>query len=185
MAGVDAESDAALRIRAALRWAERGGGATADAYKSWALSASASVDQVRVLDQHPRGQGTVDVVLWGSGGIGSDVVTAVNAYVQFRRPLTADVQVYSATPRTLTFTLELYAPGADATRVQADVLTNLAALQQAALIGSVFYRSEIIEAAMTVAGVLDARAPLVPETVVLGGTEALLLAPTLNLRALP
>ncbi|GGR00342.1 baseplate J/gp47 family protein [Deinococcus ruber] len=185
VAGVDAESDGALRVRAALRWAERGGGATADAYRSWALSASASVDQVRVLDEHPRGQGTVDVVLWGSGGIGRDVVAAVNSYVQFRRPLTADVQVYSATPRTLTFTLELYAPGTDPARVQADVLTNLGALQQAALIGSVFYRSEIVEAAMTVPGVLDARAPMVPETMVLGATEALLLAPMLSLRSTP
>ncbi|WP_168733423.1 baseplate J/gp47 family protein [Deinococcus sp. Arct2-2] len=186
VAGVDQESDTALRTRARLRWAERGGGATADAYRSWALSADPAVDQVRILDEHPRGQGTVDVVIWGSGGIGTDVVARVNAYIQYRRPLTADVQVYSAIPRTLTFTLELYAPGADAIRVRAEVLANLAALQQAASIGGTLYRSEIIEAAMLPAGVLDARPGAeVPEAFRLAPTEALLLAPTLVLRAGP
>jgi uncharacterized phage protein gp47/JayE len=186
VAGVDQESDTALRTRARLRWAERGGGATADAYRSWALSADPAVDQVRVLDEHPRGQGTVDVVVWGSGGIGSDVVTRVNAYIQPRRPLTADVQVYSASPRTLTFTLDLYAPGADANRVRAEVLANLAQLQQQAAIGGTLYRSEIIEAAMTPAGVLDARpSGEVPLAFVLQPTEALLLVPTLVLRAGP
>ena len=185
VAGADAESDAALRLRAALRWSERGGGATADAYRGWALSASAAVDQVKVLDQHPRGQGTVDVVIWGTGGIGSQVVSDVDAYIQDRRPVTADVSVYSATPHTLTFNLELYAPGANLDQVRAQVLTNLAALQQSALIGTPLYRAEIIEAAMTPPGVLDARAPDVPETLVLGATEALLLSPTISIRLVP
>lgn len=182
-AGADEESDEALRRRARLRWSELGGGATRDAYEYWALSAHPSVDRVRILDEHPRGQGTLDVVVWGTGGIGPDVIAAVDEFVQPRRPVTADVRVYAATERVVPVTLELYAPWGDRASIAAEVQRQLALLQQGLDIGGTLYRAQIIEAAMLPAGMLDVRTEL-PD-VRLDPTEALTLAPTLTWRSAP
>ncbi len=182
LAGADAESDLSLRQRCRLRWAERGGGATRGAYEFWALSSTPSVDKVAVLDQHPRGQGTVDVVLWGTGGLGPVPVALADAYIQDRRPVTADVQVYAATPRVLAFSLQLYAPGADRTRIAGEIIANLSALQQATPIGGSVYLAEIIEAAMLPAGMLDVVTTTAPQYLHLAPTEALILQPTLTWR---
>ena len=177
VAGADRESDEALRTRARLRWSELGGGATRTAYEFWALTAHPSVDQVRVLDQHPRGQGTLDVVVWGAGGLGSEVVETVNSYIQNRRPLTADVLVYSATPRSVDVNLTLYAPGADHARVEAEIGAALGELQRQTAIGSALYRAGVIEVAMLPAGMIDARVDL-PDAVTLLPSEALVLTPS-------
>lgn len=181
--GADVESDDALRSRAALRWAELGGGATKYAYQFWALSATSSVDRVKVLDQHPRGQGTVDVVIWGTGGIGSAVVADVRAYIEERRPVTADVQVYAATELAVPVNLQVYAPFSDQLPVQAAIEANLTALQLSLGIGEILYRSAVIEAAMLPAGVLDVTTDL--EDVHPGATQALTLTPTITWRDTP
>ncbi len=62
--GADEETDAQLQERYALAWAANNG-CTKHAYKSWALSVP-GVTSVSILDQHPRGQGTVDVVVRGA-----------------------------------------------------------------------------------------------------------------------
>ena len=62
--GADEETDAQLRERYALAWAANNG-CTKHAYKSWALSVP-GVTSVSILDQHPRGQGTVDIVVRGA-----------------------------------------------------------------------------------------------------------------------
>jgi uncharacterized phage protein gp47/JayE len=179
LAGADQESDVALRQRARLRWAELGGGATRKAYIFWALTSDPSVKQVQVLDEHPRGQGTVDVVLWGAGGLGSAAVAAANAYIQDRRPVTADVRVYSATERVLALPLTLFAPGADHASIEGQIVTNLAALQQATPIGGTLYRSAVIEQAMLPAGMIDARLSGTSfDALALGPTEAVTLNPT-------
>lgn len=180
--GADTESDAALRQRARLRWAERGGGATRGAYEFWALSSTPAIDQVRVLDEHPRGQGTVDVVVWGSGGLGNASVLLADAYIQARRPVTADVQVYRATENTALVPLTLYAPGADRTRIEGQILVNLAAVQQAIPIGGILYTSALIEAAMEPAGMIDAKLPDTYQDIPLGPTEAMTMIPTLTWR---
>lgn len=65
--GADAETDVQLQERYTLAWLEKAG-CTAAAYKAWALSVP-GVLFARVLDNHPRGEGTVDVVVLGSAGI--------------------------------------------------------------------------------------------------------------------
>lgn len=182
LSGSDVESDAALRQRARLRWAERGGGATRGAYEFWALSSTPTIDQVRVLDEHPRGQGTVDVVVWGSGGLGNASVLLADAYIQARRPVTADVHVYRATENTAIVPLTLYAPGADRTRIEGQVLANLAAVQKLTPIGGILYTSALIEAAMEPAGMIDAKLPETYHDIELGPTEALTLLPMLTWR---
>ena len=145
-AGADAETDESLRFRCRLRWASLGTGATADAYRFWALSAHSSVSKVRVLDQHPRGQGTVDVVVWGDGGLDPDAAAAVNDYIQARKPLTVDVAVYPAieTQIDVVATITLRAGFGDVTR--SEVAGRLAEFQRALPIGGKIYRSALIEA---------------------------------------
>lgn len=183
-AGADEESDASLRRRAQLRWAEMGGGATKAAYEYWALTAHPSVDRVRVLDEHPRGQGTADVVVWGTGGLGAGVVEAVNTYIQSRRPVTADIAVYSAAERVIDVPVQLYAPGvADRATIEAQVLLALEELQRAMPIGGRLYQAQVIEAAMLPPGMMDVRVGM-PD-LALDPTEAATLRPELSWRESP
>ena len=62
--GADEESDAQLQERYALQW-RANNGCTKYAYMGWALSVP-GVTSVSILDRHPRGQGTVDVVIRGA-----------------------------------------------------------------------------------------------------------------------
>lgn len=65
--GADKETDEQLRERYRLRMMGDNG-VTKHAYKHWAMGV-AGVMSVSILDRHPRGQGTVDVVVVGSAGI--------------------------------------------------------------------------------------------------------------------
>lgn len=144
-AGSDQETDTALRARCKLRWAELGYGATADAYRFWALSARSEVKKVKVLDNLPRGQGTVDVIIYGDGALGSTVVNDVDAYIQIRKPITADVDVYSATQHNESIRATIYYKAGTLSLVQAAVTTELANLQLETPIGGTIYKSRIIE----------------------------------------
>ena len=62
--GADEETDASLQRRYALQW-QANNGCTKFAYMAWALSVS-GVASVSILDRHPRGQGTVDIVVRGA-----------------------------------------------------------------------------------------------------------------------
>ncbi len=62
--GADEETDAQLRERYALQW-QANNGCTKFAYMAWALSVP-GVASVSILDRHPRGQGTVDIVVRGA-----------------------------------------------------------------------------------------------------------------------
>lgn len=70
--GADIETLEKLRERYILRWMGNNG-MTKYAYASWALSVTGTV-AVKVLDQHPRGQGTVDVIVKGAAGIPTDAL---------------------------------------------------------------------------------------------------------------
>ena len=65
--GADEESDASLQRRYVLAWQSQAG-VTRAAYEAAALSVPGVVD-VYVADRHPRGEGTVDVVIQGSAGL--------------------------------------------------------------------------------------------------------------------
>ena len=174
------EADEELRRRARLRWASLGTGATRAAYEFWALNANPAVTKVRILDDHPRGQGTVDVVIWGEGGLGASVVSAVDAYIQERRPLTANVLVYSATPRTVDVEATVYVRAGYLSQAQAAVAAELAALQRVTPIGGILYRSALIEALFARPYVVNVVLAQPTGDVVLGTVEALILNPTLT-----
>lgn len=179
VAGADEEGDEALRTRCRSRWAELGGGATRHAYEFWARTAHPSVQQVRVLDDHPRGQGTVDVVIWGEGGLGAQVVQAVNAYIQERRPLTVSVAVYAATPRTVAVNATVSVRAGRLSEAQARVAEELAALQREIPIGGTLYRSRLIEALFVRPHVANVVLHSPALDIALGPTEALVLVPSL------
>lgn len=65
--GADKENDASLQRRYILEWKSKAG-VTRAAYEAAALSV-AGVADVFVADQHPRGEGTVDVVVESTAGI--------------------------------------------------------------------------------------------------------------------
>lgn len=90
--GADEETDAQLRERYGLAWLGNNG-VTKYAYMSWALSVP-GVIAVAVLDQHPRGQGTVDAVVKGAAGIPTEALLAkVELAVAARAPINDDWQV--------------------------------------------------------------------------------------------
>lgn len=70
--GADRESNASARERIRLRWMANNG-CTKHAYKLWALSVP-GVISVEILDKHPRGQGTVGVVVRGSAVLPTDAL---------------------------------------------------------------------------------------------------------------
>lgn len=176
----DEETDEELKRRARLRWASLGTGATRAAYEFWALNAHPAVTKVRVLDNHPRGQGTVDVVIWGEGGLGANVVSAVNAYIQERRPLTANVAVYSATPRTVNVVATVYVRAGYLSQAQTAAAEELAALQRATPIGGTLYRSALIEALFARSYVVNVVLAQPTDDVALGAVGALVLSPSLT-----
>ncbi|WP_338669785.1 baseplate J/gp47 family protein [Pseudodesulfovibrio methanolicus] len=135
--GADIEPLDKLRERYILRWMGNNG-MTKYAYASWALSVTGTV-AVKVLDQHPRGQGTVDVIVKGAAGIPTaalleDVRQAVATGakpedVQAGPPVNDDWQARGpqAVPLAITGALTLY-PGTHADSAKAETAQRLRAL---------------------------------------------------------
>jgi uncharacterized phage protein gp47/JayE len=103
---VDREEDDQLRERYVLAWQEIDG-ATKYAYESWARSVS-GVIAAKIMDQHPRGQGTVDVLIKGSAGIPTqELLDEVTEVVEENRPINDDAMVLSPDVVSVTITGEL------------------------------------------------------------------------------
>lgn len=168
VAGADTESDARLRLRCKLRWSELAASPTRDTFKAWVLKASPSVTKVTVQDNNPRGPGTLNVIVWGAGGIGSSDCTddrvqpsttnippyypgtftpgAINTYLQARRGIGANLQAYPATETLISIQATItILPGYQAT-VQPRIVANLKALENSLDIGGLLYRNNIIDA---------------------------------------
>lgn len=91
--GTNEETDVELQARNRLTWTALGYGANRDAYESWVRSVPGVAD-VWIDDQHPRGQGSIDLVVMGTAGPPSDaLLDAVRAVVAERQALTANVEV--------------------------------------------------------------------------------------------
>jgi uncharacterized phage protein gp47/JayE len=109
--GEDQESDTKLRARLLdLMQAPPHGGSEAD-YEAWALAALAGLTRVWVTSP---GIGLVSVlfVMDGGGGGGgiipsSGQIATVQAYIDARRPVTADVTVAAPTTTAVAFTIDL------------------------------------------------------------------------------
>lgn len=127
--GADEEGDDSLGERYFLKWTDANG-CTKFAYQSWALSVP-GVIAVTILDQHPRGQGTVDVVLKGSAGIPTEaLVEAVRAVVAAEAPVNDDFLVKgpTAVPLAIEAHLVLTPDAGDADTIRAAAEARLRAL---------------------------------------------------------
>lgn len=95
--GADEESDASLARRYILAW-QRRAGVTRSAYEAAALEVP-GVSDVYVADQHPRGEGTVDVIVMGSAGLPTPgLLDAVRASLDEYIVINHDLLVKSPAP---------------------------------------------------------------------------------------
>lgn len=125
--GDDEETDARLRERYALAWMALNG-ATKYAYESWARSVSGVV-AVTVLDRHPRGQGTVDVVVKGAAGAPTqELLDSVDAVVREQKPINDDVLVRGPVTVAVDIAAELEITGGEAAEIVAAAEERIEAL---------------------------------------------------------
>lgn len=100
------ESDEQLRIRYMYAWLSRAG-VTSAAYQSAALSVKGCIEAA-VADQHPRGEGTIDVIVRGSAGIPTEnLLSAVEEAVNTEIVINHDLLVKGPTPVEVAVQLEL------------------------------------------------------------------------------
>jgi uncharacterized phage protein gp47/JayE len=166
-AGVDTETDARLRQRCKLRWAELAAVPTRDSFKAYALKASSSITKVLVADNNPRGAGTVDVIVAGAGGVGSSICTddrmnppttntnpfygtfnagILNTYLQARRGIGSSLYAFPATNQTITIIATIQVLAGFRPQVEPRILANLANLEKNLEIGGLLRRNNIIDA---------------------------------------
>jgi uncharacterized phage protein gp47/JayE len=122
--GAAAEDDEALRQRYFLAW-QGLNGCTKHAYAAWALDVPGTV-AVKVLDQHPRGQGTVDVVIKGAAGLPTQLlIDTVDAKINGTgtedelAPINDDVLVKGPAPVLVDIVAELELTAGDADEILA------------------------------------------------------------------
>lgn len=119
--GADEETDAQLRERYELVW-RANNGCTKYAYKAWALSVP-GVTSVSILDRHPRGQGTVDVVVRGADVLPTAaLLEKVRAAIAPHTPINDDWLVKSPVPvaALIDGEIEVVAGDPDAIKAQAE-----------------------------------------------------------------
>lgn len=123
--GAAEESNAAMQRRYALSW-EALGGVISAKYKSVALGVPGVVD-VAIADQHPRGEGTIDIIVKGSAGLPTtkllkDVTTAIDKEVIINH----DRLVKAPRGRTINvaYVLELLSGDEAATKLAAENFTR-------------------------------------------------------------
>lgn len=125
--GANEETDAQLAERYRLRWMSNNG-CTKYAYMAWALSVP-GVSSVSILDRHPRGQGTVDVVVRGSAVLPTEaLLEEVRAAVAPNTPVNDDWQVRSPDPVPVSISGTLEIVSGDPVRIQAAAEARILAL---------------------------------------------------------
>ncbi|WP_295379532.1 baseplate J/gp47 family protein [uncultured Pseudacidovorax sp.] len=153
--GSDVESDASLRERFLARIRRPPNGGSADDYVSWALEVP-GVTRAWVFPQE-LGPGTVTIrfVRDGDAPIIPDEieVAAVQSYIDYRRPVTAQAHVFAPTAKLLNFQIKL-TPDTPAVRAAvSESLSDL--LAREAVPGGTILISHIREAISVSAGETD------------------------------
>jgi uncharacterized phage protein gp47/JayE len=125
--GADAETDKALQERYRLAW-QGNNGLTKYAYMAWAFEV-AGVIAVTVLDQHPRGQGTLDVVIKSTAGVPTQtLIDAVTANIDGKAAINDDWLVKGPTPTNIAIAANLVLTSGDPASILAEAESRLRAL---------------------------------------------------------
>ena len=177
--GADTETDAALRARGLAAFQALAHGTVAS-YKEIVMSV-AGVSGAVVVPQD-RGPGTVDIYIMGpnnsipSTNVQAEAQIAINA----AKVATDDVEVLLPSTTTVTATLSVHiAPGYDPasteTAVQTAVGTYINGLGVGGGTGQYIYASQLVAAALSVSGVLNATTTftdtaVLPEQMPVAGT---------------
>jgi hypothetical protein len=152
--GSDEEPDATLLLRCDARWPDDDAIETEDRVATWAKAASTEITRVKLAPDETNSGGVVLTVAGVSGAVSSGAVTAANAYVADRAPITDYVTTQNATNLVVNAggtvivpaTLEVAAKAA----ADAAWIAYLAAVQ----IGAKVYAAELVQAVMD-AGAID------------------------------
>lgn len=124
---VDLEEDEPLRERYVLAWKDING-STKYAYESWARGVSGVV-AAKIMDLHPRGQGTVDVVIKGAAGIPTqELINEVSLVVDANRPINDDARILSPMPVIAVIEAELVLVAGTPEIIKATVENRIIAL---------------------------------------------------------
>jgi uncharacterized phage protein gp47/JayE len=152
--GTDRENDSQLLERYILQWRAKAGVTTA-AYQLAALSVT-GVLAAKVFDQHPRGQGTVDVVILGSGGEATEqLIEAVEAAIASEIIINDDVLVKSVTavPVTLSLTIKYLYGNAAELKAKAESYIRTRMNELAVSIGADVVLARVISDVINMSGI--------------------------------
>jgi len=126
--GADEEDDESLRQRILLVWATKSL-FIRDYYRYHALSVEGVVD-CYIDDQHPRGQGTVDVYIVGTNGVPTnDLIQKVQTVMNEVKTPAADVLVKAPTTKYIDIEVEVEAvPPVDLGALEEEIRKRIKAL---------------------------------------------------------
>ncbi|MDI3547878.1 MAG: hypothetical protein PWR10_1530 [Halanaerobiales bacterium] len=181
--GTDREEDDPLRERYYLKWEELSTGTTRGAYISWARQV-AGVTDVEVDDQHPRGQGTVDVIIYPDS---PELIDQVTSYINDKKPSIDNVLVTGPTKISVDFDIVLTLP--EAYGDEQDIINQAQEIVEALFtenytlrttiglmpltIGQSLYISQITYYLMTIENVLNVKVNLPADNLIVDSKELL------------
>jgi uncharacterized phage protein gp47/JayE len=169
--GTDRESDALYTARLKAKWSTIGSGSTDGAYFYNATTPSVTgTNEVTQCGVSNDGSGGVLVVVAGAAGpVSTTALTAVDAVMQAKRPLTVRVRTNNAIPSQTPFAGTVYVSSKyDLSATLSAVQVAIAALCRTVPIGGTLYVAQVIETIMMVPGVYNVALQLPATTVALG-----------------
>lgn len=106
--GSDNEDEEIFRARALSKWDQLAVGPGDTVYQAWAQEIPGVV-VVQIDSQHPRGEGTLDIIITSTAGIPTQqLIDEVQAYIDARKPGVANVLVVAPIPVTVDFDVVLH-----------------------------------------------------------------------------
>jgi len=181
--GRDIETDEELFDRYQLAW-KATNGRTKYAYMLWATSVD-GVESVKILDQHPRGQGTVNVIVKGTGGLPTDdLLSAVRAVIDAESFVIDDVEVRAPEVLSADIDIELHVISGDSVAMIADVTTNVETYFKNNIeIGESFTLDRLTALALQVSNDISSIDIKSPAADIKASDDALIVLKTLNVSA--
>lgn len=142
--GTDEETDPLLKERCYGAWPALSRGAVAEAYAAWAREVD-GVAYVAVDDQHPRGPGTVDIIVATLDGVPSGALVAeVQALIDSRKPINDDAVVSAAADVYQIVSLKLWLHPTDGS--ESDILDEATKVTKACFLGTDLHQDPEVEA---------------------------------------